>query len=117
MLNKGLLVNNTKPFLLKKGNILHQTGRKGGQAAFPQQVSSSERSDRIKNSERTWACGFGRGPDIVKNRLISTGSHSHTERGWTELGRARESLHLREEVLTLRSLSAQTFCNIVLEIH
>lgn len=43
-------------------------------------MSGSERSDRIKNRERAWACGFGRAPNIVKNRLISIGSHSHTER-------------------------------------
>lgn len=65
---------------IEKGNILHQRGRKRRANCLPQQVSSSERSDRIKNRDKAWACGFGRGPNIVKNRLISIGSHSHRER-------------------------------------
>lgn len=64
-----------------KGSVLHQRGGEKRRAnCLPQQVSGSERSDRIKNRERAWACGFGRAPNIVKNRLISIGSHSHTER-------------------------------------
>lgn len=56
---------------------------------LPQQVSSSERSERIKNREIAWACGFGGGPNIVKNRLISIGSHSHREAEQSMAGRGR----------------------------
>lgn len=59
---------------------MHKREEKERANCLSQQVSSPERSDRIKNRERAWACGFGRGPDIVKNRLISIGSHSHRER-------------------------------------
>lgn len=58
---------------------------------LPQQASSSERTDRIKNRARVGACGFGVGPTIVKKRLISIGSHSHRE---AEQGRTGPSLHL-----------------------
>lgn len=76
--------------LLLKGNILHHTGRKQRAGCLPQQVSSSERNDRIENREAALACGFGTRPDIVKKRLISIGSHSHRER----LNRAGHCLHL-----------------------
>lgn len=52
--------------------------RKTGRKPPPRNKFTAERNDRIKTRE--WACGFGRGPNIVKNRLISIGSHSHRER-------------------------------------
>lgn len=45
-----------------------------------------------------WACGFGSEPDIVKNRLISIGSHSQSEAEKRRVGWGTASVFSRSRL-------------------